>query len=120
MAGGAWGFAATNNLTPDGIAAATRQAAAIAKANARIQSEPVQLAPVTGVGEVSWRTPSSRTRWRCRLRTRPTCCWASTPPLRVQARISSTRSCSSSTSRNTSPRPTARTSTRTCTVSGRR
>lgn len=57
IANGAWGFAATNDLTPDGIATATRQAAAIAKANARIQSEPVQLAPVTGVGEVSWRTP---------------------------------------------------------------
>lgn len=60
IANGAWGFAATNDLTPDGVAGAARQAAAIAKANARIQSEPVQLAPVTGVGEVSWRTPISK------------------------------------------------------------
>src|SRR5690606_22964722 len=34
-----------------------RQAAAIAKANARLQAKPVQLAPAKGVGEVSWSTP---------------------------------------------------------------
>ncbi|USX27395.1 TldD/PmbA family protein [Oxalobacteraceae bacterium OTU3CINTB1] len=57
IAGGAYGFAATNDMTPDGVAAAARQAVAIAKANARLQTEPVQLAPVKGVGEVSWATP---------------------------------------------------------------
>ncbi|NZA26007.1 TldD/PmbA family protein [Luteimonas sp. SJ-92] len=57
IAGGAWGFAATSTLTEDGVAQAARQATAIAKANARIQTEPVRLAPVEGVGEVSWRTP---------------------------------------------------------------
>ncbi|WP_407354525.1 TldD/PmbA family protein [Luteimonas sp. R10] len=57
IANGAWGFAATNTLTEAGVAQAARQATAIAKANAKIQTEPVQLAPVTGVGEVSWRTP---------------------------------------------------------------
>ncbi|WP_187775639.1 TldD/PmbA family protein [Luteimonas suaedae] len=57
IANGAWGFAATNALTEAGVAQAARQATAIAKANAKIQTEPVQLAPVTGVGEVSWRTP---------------------------------------------------------------
>ncbi|MCD9127230.1 TldD/PmbA family protein [Luteimonas fraxinea] len=60
IANGAWGFAATRALDPDGIAEATRQALAIAKANARIQTEPVQLAPVRGVGEVSWATPVRR------------------------------------------------------------
>ncbi|TDK34105.1 TldD/PmbA family protein [Luteimonas terrae] len=60
IANGAWGFAATNTLDPDGVAAATRQALAIAKANARIQTTPVQLAPVRGVGEVSWATPVRR------------------------------------------------------------
>jgi hypothetical protein len=54
---GAYGFAATNDMTPDGVAGAARQAVAIAKANAKLQSEPVQLAPVKGVGEVSWATP---------------------------------------------------------------
>ncbi|MCD9005337.1 TldD/PmbA family protein [Luteimonas sp. XNQY3] len=60
IANGAWGFAATRALDPDGIAEATRQALAIARANARIQTAPVQLAPVRGVGEVSWATPVRR------------------------------------------------------------
>mgnify|MGYP000034954999 CR=1 FL=1 len=57
IAGGTWGFAATNDLTADGIARAARQAVAVARANAKYQTEPVQLAPVEGVGEVSWQTP---------------------------------------------------------------
>lgn len=57
IAGGAWGFAATNDLSPDAVAAAARQATAIAKANAKTQTAPVQLAAVKGVGEVSWKTP---------------------------------------------------------------
>jgi TldD protein len=57
IAGGAWGFAATNDLSPDAVAAAARQATAIAKANARTQTAPVRLAPVKGVGTVSWKTP---------------------------------------------------------------
>jgi TldD protein len=60
IAGGAWGFAATNTLTADGVATAARQATAIAKANARLQDAPVQLAHTPGVGEVSWRTPIRR------------------------------------------------------------
>ena len=60
VADGAWGFAATNALDPDSVAAATRQALGIAEANARIQTEPVQLAPVRGVGEVAWATPIRR------------------------------------------------------------
>jgi TldD protein len=54
---GAYGFAATNDMTPDGIAGAARQAVAIAQANAKLQSDKVQLAPVKGVGEVAWATP---------------------------------------------------------------
>ena len=57
IAGGTWGFAATNDVTPDGIARAAAQAVAIARANGRLQTEPVQLAPCPGYGEVSWRTP---------------------------------------------------------------
>jgi TldD protein len=63
IAGGAFGFVATNVLTPDAVADAARQAVAIARANARLQSEPVQLAPVKGVGEVAWATPFTRD-WR--------------------------------------------------------
>ncbi|MGX4643894.1 TldD/PmbA family protein [Massilia sp. SYSU DXS3249] len=60
---GAYGFAATSDMTPDGIANAARQAVAIAKANAKLQTEPVRLAPVKGVGEVSWATPYKKD-WR--------------------------------------------------------
>ncbi len=57
IANGAWGFAATNTLTAEGVAAAARQAAAIAKANSQVQGAPVQLAKAPGFGEVSWKTP---------------------------------------------------------------
>ncbi|MGN7724744.1 TldD/PmbA family protein [Luteimonas sp. 22616] len=57
IANGAWGFAATNDMTTQGVAAAARQAVAIAKANAKTQTAPVQLAPTPGVGEVAWKTP---------------------------------------------------------------
>ncbi len=54
---GTWGFASTNNVTEDAIKAATLEAVAIAKANSRIQKEPVKLAPVASHGEVTWKTP---------------------------------------------------------------
>jgi TldD protein len=57
IANGAWGFAATNSLQPDSVAGAARQATAIAKANAKIQSAPVRFARTPGLGEVSWKTP---------------------------------------------------------------
>jgi TldD protein len=60
---GAYGFAATSDMSPDGIANAARQAVAIAKANAKLQTQPVQLAPVKGVGEVAWATPYKKD-WR--------------------------------------------------------
>ncbi len=63
IAAGAYGFAATNSLHPDAVARAARQAVAIARANAKLQAEPVQLAPVKGVGEVAWATPFKRD-WR--------------------------------------------------------
>nr|WP_295378567.1 TldD/PmbA family protein [Pseudoxanthomonas sp.] len=57
IANGAWGFAATHELTAQGVARAAQQAAAIAKANSKVQAKPVQLAATPGVGEVSWKTP---------------------------------------------------------------
>jgi TldD protein len=63
LCNGAYGFAATSDLSVDSVANAARQAVAIAKANARLQAEPVQLAPVKGVGEVSWATPIKKD-WR--------------------------------------------------------
>jgi len=57
IANGTWGFASTNDVTDAGIKKATQQAVAIAKANSKIQKEPVVLAPVEAYGEVSWKTP---------------------------------------------------------------
>ncbi|WP_175489048.1 TldD/PmbA family protein [Lysobacter sp. cf310] len=57
LVNGAWGFAATNRLTNEGVVKAAQQAAAIARANAKSQTAPVQLAKAPGVGEVSWKTP---------------------------------------------------------------
>ncbi|NHZ40472.1 TldD/PmbA family protein [Massilia aquatica] len=63
IANGAYGFASTNDMSPDSIAAAARQAVAIARANSKLQSEPLQMAPVKGVGEVAWATPFTKD-WR--------------------------------------------------------
>ncbi|MDX2192797.1 MAG: TldD/PmbA family protein [Gemmatimonadales bacterium] len=60
LAAGSWGFAATNTVTPDAVARAARQAVAVARANAAIAAEPVKLAPQKGFGEVSWKTPLTR------------------------------------------------------------
>ncbi|RZK83089.1 MAG: TldD/PmbA family protein [Pedobacter sp.] len=57
IADGSWGFAATNSLTDDSIAKAAAAAVAIAKGNAKLMIEPVQLAAQRGFGEVSWKTP---------------------------------------------------------------
>jgi len=57
IANGSWGFAASNNVTDDGVAKTAERAVAVAKANSKIISEPVQLAPQQGYGEVSWKTP---------------------------------------------------------------
>jgi TldD protein len=57
IANGTWGFAATSDLSNAGVVNAAQQAVAIAKANAKAQTEPVRLAPVKGVGDVSWVTP---------------------------------------------------------------
>ena len=57
IANGTWGFAATNDVTPDSVAQAATRAVAIARANSRLQTDPVRLAPEPGHGEVAWRTP---------------------------------------------------------------
>ena len=57
IADGTWGFAATSDVTTDGIAKAAERAVNIAKADAKFQTEPVKLAPVKGFGEQTWKTP---------------------------------------------------------------
>ena len=57
IANGTWGFAATNDVTPEGIKKAAERAVVIAKANSKFQKEPVKLATTPAYGEVSWKTP---------------------------------------------------------------
>ena len=57
IANGTWGFAATPDVTREGITRAAAQAVAIAKANAKLQTEPVRMAAVPAYGEVSWKSP---------------------------------------------------------------
>ena len=51
---GCWGFAATRTLTAEGVAAAGREAAAIAKANRVARDRAVELAPAPSLGERTW------------------------------------------------------------------
>jgi TldD protein len=56
IADGCWGFAAIVDAKNEAdTAKAAEQAVAIAKANSRLQKDPVQLAPQKGFGEVSWK-----------------------------------------------------------------
>lgn len=57
IANGSWGFASSNNVTKEGVARTAERAVAVAKANAKILDNPVQLAPQKGYGDVSWKTP---------------------------------------------------------------
>lgn len=59
IAGGTWGFAASPRLDKEEVARVARQAVAMAKANARLQREPVTLAPVAAHVAV-WKTPIRR------------------------------------------------------------
>ena len=60
IANGTWGFASTSNMTPDSVAKTAERAVAVAMANSKFQTSPVKLAPVKGVGEVSWQTPHTK------------------------------------------------------------
>jgi TldD protein len=58
LVNGCWGFASLGDAkTVDEVAKTAWIAVAIAKANAKLMSEPVQLAPQKGFGEVSYKTP---------------------------------------------------------------
>jgi TldD protein len=53
---GTWGFGATKTLTTDGVAAAAREAVAIAKANRIARDQPVQLTPVESYPNAVWKS----------------------------------------------------------------
>jgi TldD protein len=54
---GSWGFAATPDMTTDGVVRAARIAAEVAKANTAVERSRVRLAPVDAYGEVTWTAP---------------------------------------------------------------
>ena len=60
LVNGSWGFAATSELTKDGVAKAAREAARLARAARTVQRQPVELAPVTPV-RGTWMTPPAST-----------------------------------------------------------
>jgi TldD protein len=57
LVNGTWGFSATNAVTKEDISKCAENAVAIAKANSRLQTEPVKLAPQKGLGDKTWKTP---------------------------------------------------------------
>ena len=57
LVNGAWGFAASREITRDEIARVARQAALQARANSITLVRPVTLAPVTATPDGTWRTP---------------------------------------------------------------
>ncbi len=56
IADGAWGFAATENLTQEAVERCAAEAVAIAKASARVKERPVALAPEP-VAQADWSSP---------------------------------------------------------------
>ena len=68
IANGTWGFSATSDVTPDGIAKCAATAVAIAKANSKFQKEPVVLAAQQGVGDKAWKTPLTKNAFEIPVR----------------------------------------------------
>ncbi len=60
---GTWGFAASRNLTKDGVAAAAREAVAIAKANRIARDRAVELAPAPAQPDASWKSAFEIDPW---------------------------------------------------------
>jgi len=51
---GTWGFASAVDLTPDAAAKAAREAVDVARVAAAMNTEPIELAPEPGYGDVTW------------------------------------------------------------------
>src|SRR5688500_8750109 len=59
LVGGSWGFAATSTMTREGVVAAAKEAARLARAARAVQRRPVELAPAPAV-KGTWKTPITR------------------------------------------------------------
>jgi TldD protein len=60
---GTWGFAASRDLTKTGVAAAAREAVAIAKANRVARDKAVELAPAPAHPDASWKSAYEVDPW---------------------------------------------------------
>jgi TldD protein len=60
---GTWGFAATRDLTPNGVSLAVREALAVARANRLPGAVPVVLAPGEKHGRVTWKSAYATDPW---------------------------------------------------------
>jgi len=58
LVGGAWGFAASSDVTRDEVARVARQAVAQARANRAAMVKPVEMAPTPAVPNGVWRSPA--------------------------------------------------------------
>ncbi|HEY0995315.1 MAG TPA: TldD/PmbA family protein [Gemmatimonadaceae bacterium] len=63
LVNGTWGFAATRELTTDGVAKAAREAVAIAKANRLPGAEPVVLSPEPAHPNATWKSAYQIDPW---------------------------------------------------------
>jgi TldD protein len=59
LVNGSWGFAATSEMTRDGVVKTAREAARLSRAARSVQRRPVELAPVAAV-KGTWMTPIRR------------------------------------------------------------
>jgi TldD protein len=59
LVAGSWGFAATREMSRDGVQQAAREAVRLARAARTVQRRPVELSPVAAA-KGSWRTPITR------------------------------------------------------------
>jgi TldD protein len=60
---GTWGFAATRDLTKEGVTGAAREAVAIAKANRVARDRAVELAPAPSHPDVTWKSAFEVDPW---------------------------------------------------------
>ena len=60
---GTWGFAATRALTPDGAAAAAREAVGIAKASRLARDRAVEWLPSPAYADVTWKNAATSDPW---------------------------------------------------------
>lgn len=63
LVNGTWGFAATRNMSKDGIASAAKRAVTVAKATAIAKQQSVELAPAPSFKDVSWKNDYQIDPW---------------------------------------------------------